>query len=61
MSLNQAMLQNTRAEDFLNINAKVETEAAIHDTYKFVENHHQASSNTCEKKKATKNHRQNTT
>jgi hypothetical protein len=33
------MFENVRAEDFLNINANIETEAAIQDTDLFVENH----------------------
>jgi hypothetical protein len=59
--LNQAELKKVRAEDYLNTDDNVETEAAIQERDKFIENHQQAYSNKkMRKKKSPKNCRWNT-
>jgi hypothetical protein len=40
-SLNQATYENVAAEDYLNIDAEIETEAAIEETEDILENHRQ--------------------
>jgi hypothetical protein len=40
-SLNQATYENVAAEDYLNIDAEIETEAAIEKTDDIIENHRQ--------------------
>jgi hypothetical protein len=40
-SLNQATYENVAAEDYLNIDAEIETEAAIEETDDIIENHRQ--------------------
>jgi hypothetical protein len=40
-SLNQATYENVTAEDYLNIDAEIETEAAIEETDDIIENHRQ--------------------